>query len=171
MNFYDSNQPRKMKIIEKVLAEVYDCKLPIKNQDGTLSRDENKFFGKLGADVAFYGTRVYANNARSELANEKYPDERIKFLFQKKVFANVNVKHVFILKNDKQEASLATSIQFFSPRCGKNDMLTKEKEGLKQLQIFHAPDETADEVIDAFYDTIAYSMAKRLADVNQERQC
>lgn len=171
MNFYESDQSCNLQIIEKVLSKAYDRKRVINTEKSPTNEHEGHYWGKLGADVAYYGHWVAADDELKQ-ADVKYANERIKFVINGgQPFANINIKHGLTPETEKYKAMPTTTIQFFSPRCGDNGVLTREKNGLKQLQIFHAPDETADSAINDFYDVIAYSIAKRLADFNQDKQC
>lgn len=133
--------------MEKILADIYSRKRPLK--DGIQSDKSGEFFCKLGANVACYGSWTSAENQQGH-AEEKYARERIKLLSHGQIIANINIKH------DAREI-----IQIFSARCGDNGVLSRENTATKQLQIFHAEDETADGVINFINNKIALSKAEK----------
>lgn len=145
--------------IQKLLNEIYSRKKVLKNYLVSDTEAEGNFNGKIGTDVAFYGTWT-GSSRQMKQADDKYAKERIKLIAAGKIFANFNIKNgvTNFARSAKQVPS--TIVQVFSPRCGDNGHLTKEIEGVNQLQVFHAPDETAEEVLDKIFDTIAYSKAK-----------
>lgn len=147
MRYYEPMQPSNLQIIEKILADIYSRKRPLK--DGIQSDKSGEFFCKLGANVACYGSWTSAENQRGH-AEDKYARERIKLLSHGQIIANINIKH------DAREI-----IQVFSARCGDNGILSRENLANKQLQIFHAPDETADDVVNTINNEIALSKAER----------
>lgn len=147
MKYYEPTQPTNLQIIEKILADIYSRKRPLKN--GVQNEQEGEFFCKLGARMVCYGSWTSAKKQEGH-TEDKYANERIKLVAHGQIIANINIKR------DAREV-----IQVFSARCGDNASLTREIAAQKQLQVFHAEDETADQVINVISNEIALSKAER----------
>ena len=153
-----NEQATNLQIVEKLLADIYSRKMAI--EDKLHPEKQGSFFCKLGAYVACYGSWSSVKN-QIDHATDKYANEHIKILAHGQIVANINVKHTLNDLGGKRAPMLLSVIQVFSPNCGDNGLLSRESEGLKQLQVFHGPDETMDSVINHLKDQIAHSKAEK----------
>lgn len=159
MKYYNCNeQATNLRVVEKLLADIYSRKMAI--EDRLHPEKQGSFFCKLGAYVACYGSWLSDKN-QIDHATDKYASERIKILAHGQIIANINVKHSMNDFGGKRAPMPMSVIQVFSPNCGDNGYLSRESEGLKQLQVFHASDETMDSVINRLKDQIAHSKAEK----------
>lgn len=159
INHTFSRQATNLQIVEKILTDIYSRKRPVKDDKPTDGDKKCRFFCKLGEYVACYGSWTAAENQTSEVV-DKYASEQIKILAHGQIIANINIKNVMNDFGGKRQPLPMTIMQVFSPNCGDQGRLSREAEGTKQLQVFHAPDENIDDVINRLNDQIAHSKAE-----------
>lgn len=121
------------------------------------------FKGKIGPDVKFTGKWVRAVEQTAGIACE-YKYEEIDLAAQGQPIARLGTKNDFMNLAAKRKSAPTKMFWVVSPKYDDKGCVTKANEATKQLQVFHAQDETADNVIDEICDIVAYSKAKAAAD-------
>lgn len=177
-NFEVTNYDR----VEKLLLEISKTKKNLKTTKLPDNKVVTEFMGKLGADVAYTGEVVRLLGKQNEIPREStYRDIRI--AANGKLLAIISAKNALTDEMQKRKPVRINSIWLTSPRYKEDGVVTKSIEALNQLNVLHAPDETADSLIDQILDEIAYSKAKvaydkkyshlniatKLADLSQEK--
>lgn len=131
-----------------------------KTAQNTQNQKQGSFFGHIGVDVS-YTVNWVAADEHPERHDFKFGSEQIKLIAFGKTLATVNVKNSYTKIIDKRTQIPSTLIQIYSPHYQQGGTVTKSIEAVNQLQIYHAPNETADEVINKMCDVIGYSLAKK----------
>ena len=149
--------------VEKLLADI-NARRKNKNINRGLKNKITEFSsGKLGSDVAFKVKRVCETNSQNK-TNPEYDYEEVELMAQGQPLAKMGLKKGFLNLGYKRKPIPTTIAWVTSPRYGEDGCVSKSIEAVKQLHVFHAPDETADSVIDEICDVVAYSKAKAAAD-------
>jgi|GEM_PF-2572560 len=178
-NFEITNYDR----VEKLLLEINATKKNLKTTKLPDNKVVTQFAGKLGADVSYTGEVVRLLGKQNEIPREStYRDIRI--AAHGELLAIISAKNALTDGAQKRKSVRTNSIWVISPQCKEDGVDSKSIEALNQLHVLHAPDETADSVIDHICDEIAYSKAKvaydkkythlniatKLADLSQEKE-
>ena len=176
-----SETPIDRKKLESVLQDVDDKYV---TQDSWVNEDGHtaqKIGGKIGANVTFDGVWNTINKFVGDYTDNAEIDLQVKG----KKLSKLNVEYNFgtsMLRPEKRGVywevvgqkfaplKNITEIAVTSPAWEKsNGIVTQSGEAPQTVRVFHAPDETAHEVVDKLYDTVERSkriktVAKKLTE-------
>ncbi len=156
MKTYEPSALTNLQVVEGLLSEIHKRKKNVYIDDVNANPNEEHYMGRLGAHITFYGTKIKDQTGQF---SEKCVQEKIKLLDRGQGLVNFNIKHSMTTAKLECDSIEVKVIQVFSPRYSTNQCLTKENLATKKLQIFHAPDENANSLINNICDAIAYSKA------------
>lgn len=179
LNIIKAEKPIDREKLESVLRDInhnYVLRDHWVNEDG---HSANKITGKIGDNVTFDGVW----NTINKYVGEYTDHAGINLQTKGKKLSKLNVEYNFgksalrphaheFLPHRQQFAALdnITEIAVTSPAWEKsNGLVTESGEAPKTVRVFHAPDETAHEVVDKLYDTVERSksvtaVAKKLTE-------
>ena len=144
--------------VAKLLAEINARSKETKNNSTS-----KQLTGKIGTDVTYQGKRASGVNPQDKTSYE-YTYEEFELASQGQPLATIGRKNGFINSDQRRKPIPTNTVWVISPRYEDNGIESKTIEAVNQLHVYHAPDETADSVIDEICDTVAYSKAKAAAD-------
>lgn len=149
--------------IEKILLAINGRKFDQKSTQSVQKRTAGLLTGRIGADVTYRGNWVGAVD-RPAGNPYKYASEDVKLMLNGQEFASISVKNDVTHIAQKRNQVKSTIVQVFSPHYRNGGCVTKTIEAVNQLHVFHAPNETPDQVINQICDLVAYSKAKDAYD-------
>ena len=144
--------------INRILKDIDGRKVNFKNVPNSLCKDGRPYFGKIGDDVTF--TCSLRKVDRSVGYNFKYATEQVRLMSRGEKLGIICVCNEWVRLPQKRDKIPTTKIKVYSPNYENDGVITKTIEANNQLLVFHAPDETADSVIDNICDAVAYSRAR-----------
>ena len=163
--------------VEKILFEIGGNKMkiyPSQNRQNA-KYQQHLFEGVIGTDVVYYGEQ------RESWQSQPYFDDLILDLkYQGEKLGKIVTENKFPHYHDAWEmvrSSIypfdnSTEIKVFSPAWEKGTgLLTTVQERRNQLSVYHAPDETADTVVNRLHDVVTKSkdkvlLTKKLSELN-----
>ena len=163
--------------VKKILFEIGGDKMkiyPSQNRQNAKCQ-RHRFEGLIGTDV------VYSGEQRESLQSQPYFDNLIldmKYQGEKlgKIITENKFPHYLdaweMVRSSIYPFDNSTEIKVFSPAWEKGTgLLTTVQERRNQLSVYHAPDETADTVVNRLLDVVTKSkdkalMTKKLSKLN-----
>ena len=165
------------KVVKEILYEIGGDKIkiyPSQNRQNA-KYQQHLFKGLIGTDVVYYGA------LRESLPSQPYFDDLILDLkYQGEKFGRIITKNKFphyfdawrMIRSSVYPFDNSTEIKVVSPAWKKGTgLLTTVKEPRTQLSVYHAPDETADAVVNRLVDIVSKSkdkalLTKKLSELN-----
>ena len=152
MNNYEMT---KIQFIERLVSEVNGRKKDLPNKG--MITNGGRFFGHIGPNMTFSGE--WQGSDENEFNFYKFQTEKIWFAVQGQQVLSLIVKKGADAFCRERHQMPRTLYEIYTNRCGNTSCVSKDAEALKQLRVYHAPDEDLDSVFDEFCDAYAYSKA------------
>ena len=140
----------------KLFSEVNGRKKDLPSRDN--DQNAGRFFGKIGPDITFNGK--WTGTAKPDAVLYKYETEKISLAVNGDFLATIVMKRGSDEFCKKRNQLPRTLFEIYTPNCGEKSCISKDTEGLNQVRVYHAPDETFDGVFDEIWDAVALSKAK-----------
>ena len=153
-----TNLQKVEQILLDINANMTDMQIVEQSQNQTTCT----FDGHIGADVNLQGTWIYSMDNPSQNSRE-YTYEEAKLMTQGQQFATVGVKNGLAILEPTASSEPANMFWVVSAQYGADGVVTKTNDADRQLQVFHAQNETAEAVIEQICATIAQSKQKAVA--------